>query len=105
MKKKPSAQTDQDTVQDFETHPENWETDQELMAEITTYREKKDQRVNIRVSRQLMERLKSNARKKGLPYQTYIYSKLFRVAFGEPDLKEQLLELKARIKKLEDTGS
>lgn len=91
----------EDWVKDFEEHPENWESDKEAMAAVTAYNKKKDARVNIRVPVDILERLKLKAKKKGLPYQTYIYSELFQIAFSE-DVEEKLEELVKRVETLEE---
>ena len=81
-------------AEEFENDPSGWVSSDEsekkaAVAAARAYRAKRETRVSIRISQELLKRLKEQAEAEGLGYQTYISSKLYKVAFG--DLTEKRL--------------
>jgi predicted DNA binding CopG/RHH family protein len=66
----------------------NWELVKPKMAELSRYAEiarntfRKDQRMNIRISKADMDRIKTRAAEEGLPYQTLVASIIHKFASG-----------------------
>lgn len=83
---------DEILVEEFEKDPTGWVSapeseKQEAIEAAKAYRAKRETRVSIRISKELLSRLKEQAEVEGLGYQTYISSKLYKVAFGDPTEK------------------
>ena len=90
-----------DWVSDLEKHPEQWESDPAILAFIKGSAQTKDSRINIRVPAPLIEVLRKKAQQRGLAYQTYIYSELYKLAFSARDVDTELNDLKKRLRALE----
>ena len=66
----------------------NWELVKPRRAELSRYAEiarntfRKDQRMNIRISKADMDRIKTRAAEEGLPYQTLVASIIHKFASG-----------------------
>lgn len=59
-------------------------SEMERYAQIAKNTLKKDQRMNIRISKADMNRLKSKAAQEGMPYQTLVASVLHKFVSGSP---------------------
>lgn len=90
---KPKHKDDDELLaEEFEKDPSGWVSSpesekKEAIEAAKAYRAKRETRVSIRISKELLNRLKEQAETEGLGYQTYISSKLYKVAFGDPTEK------------------
>lgn len=92
-------------AQEFEDNTEEWssasEEEQEAMRKRLSAKEK---RISLRMSADILQKLRTKAAREGLPYQTYINSVLFKVANQDDtsvkELARRLIELEAEVKRL-----
>ena len=65
---------------------ENLEREIAIAREIAVNHSRKDQRMNIRISKRDLEKIKTKAMEEGIPYQTLVTSVLHKYVSG--DLQE-----------------
>ena len=89
-KYKPQQEDDEEILAEkFENNPSGWVSSsmsekKEAFQAAKASRARKEARVSIQISKELFDRLKEQAKSEGLEYQTYISSKLYKLAFSTP---------------------